>query len=244
MFNLDQAISEWRRQMLATGVKAFDILDELESHLRENIDEQILAGSNPQQAFEIAVRRIGNPDALRVEFAKVGGGRWAFLRRLKTAFLRASLQSPSLSAFTDSARQTLELAAMEAPRLHHDFIGTEHVLLGMLQLENGVLPGVLKRMGLDRQDLRNQVEKWVEKWVGIPPSGRMSGRLPYTPRARKALFLAAREAKACHSPTVGPEHIFLGLLLEGDGVAGRVLKDLGLTAETARGEILKEPPKP
>jgi len=236
MFNLDQAISGWRRQMLATGVKAFDILDELEGHLREAIDEQIQAGSNPEQAFEIAVRRIGNPHALRSEFAKVGGGRWAFFRR---ALLRAFLPSPSLSAFTDGARQTLELAAMEAPRLHHDFIGTEHVLLGMLSLENGVLPGLLKRMGVDRQDLRNQ----VEKWAGIFHSGKISGRLPYTPRVKKALSLAAREAKACHSPTVGPEHIFLGLLREGDGIAGRVLKNLGLTAETTRAEILKVPPK-
>jgi hypothetical protein len=239
MFNLDQAISEWRRQMLATGVKALDILDELESHLREAIDEQIQAGSNPEQAFEIAVRRIGNPDALRSEFAKVGGGRWTFLRRLKTAFLWASLPSPSLTAFTDGARQTLELAAMEAPRLHHDFIGTEHVLLGMLSLENGVLPGLLKRMGVDRQDIRSQIEKWFD----ILPAGKISGRLPYTPRVKKALSLAAREAKACHSPTVGPEHIFLGLLLEGDGIAGRVLKNLGLTAETTRAEILKVPPK-
>jgi hypothetical protein len=236
MFNLDQAISEWRRRMMATGVKALDILDELESHLRENIDEQMQAGSNPEEALEIGVRRIGNPDALRSEFAKVGGGRWAFLRRLRTAFLRASLRSPSLSAFTDSARQTLELAGMEAPRLHHDFIGTEHVLLGMLSLENGVLRGVLKRMGVDPQDLRDH----VEKLAGIFRSAKMSGRLPYTPRVKKALSLAAREAKACHSPAVGPEHIFVGLLVEGDGIAGRVLKNLGLTAETTRAEILKE----
>jgi ATP-dependent Clp protease ATP-binding subunit ClpC len=128
---------------------------------------------------------------------------------------------------------------MEAPRLHHDFIGTEHVLLGMLSLENGVLPGLLKRMGVDRQDIRSQIEKWFD----ILPAGKISGRLPYTPRVKKALSLAAREAKACHSPTVGPEHIFLGLLLEGDGIAGRVLKNLGLTAETTRAEILKVPPK-
>jgi hypothetical protein len=236
MFNLDYAISEWRRQMMATGVKAFEVLDELESHLREDIDEQIQAGSNPEQAFEIALRRIGNPHSLRSEFAKAGRGRWEFLRKLKIAFLRASLQSPSSSAFTDGARQTLELAKLEAPRLHHDFIGTEHVLLGMLHLENGVLPGVLKRMGVDHQDLRNE----VEEWVGNFSSGKISGQLPYTPRAKTALCLAAREAKACHSPTVGPEHIFLGLILEGDGIAGRVLKNLGLTAETTRAEILKE----
>jgi hypothetical protein len=235
MFNLEQAISEWRRQMLATGVKALDILDELESHLRENIDEQIQAGTSPEQAFEIAARRIGDPDALRSEFAKLGG-RWAFLIRLKSALLRASIPSPSLDAFSDGARQTLELAAMEAPRLHHDFIGTEHVLLGVLSLENGVLPCVLKRMSVDRQDVRSQ----IEKWAGIFPSARISRRLPYTPRVKKALGLAAREAKACHSPAVGPEHIFLGLLIEGDGIAGRVLKSLGLTAETTRAEILKE----
>jgi len=236
MFDLDEAIAEWRRQLQASGVKALDILDELESHLREAIEEQVQAGSNPERAFEMAVRRIGNPNALRSEFAKVGGGRWAFLRRLKTALLRASLQAPSLSAFTDGARRTLDLAALEAPRLHHDYIGTEHVLLGMLSMENGFLPGVLKTMGVDERELRNQ----VERWFGVPPSGKVSGGLPYTPRVKKALALAAREAKACHCPSVGPEHIFLGLILEGDGIAGRVLNSLGVNAGTARKEILKE----
>jgi len=129
---------------------------------------------------------------------------------------------------------------MEAPRLHHDFIGTEHVLLGMLALESGVLPGVLKRMGIDREEIRQRIEIWVSNF----PAGKMRGRLSYTPRAKRALSLAARQAKSCHSPSVGPEHIFLGLLTEGDGVAGRVLKHLGLTAEKARAEILREPPKP
>ena len=238
MFNLDQAISEWRARMLAAGVKALDVLDELESHLREDIEEQMQSGATAELAFEIAVRRIGNPGALFSEFAKVGGGKWALLRRLKAVFLRASI--PSLSTFTPSARQTLDLARIEAPRLHHDFIGTEHVLLGMLALEDGVLTNLLKRIGVDRDDLRNH----VENRIGAFPYSAMPGQLPYTPRVKKALSLAAREAKACHSPTVGPEHIFLGLLLEGDGIAGRVLKNLGLTPETTRAEILKQAPPP
>jgi len=238
MFNLDQAISDWRARMLAAGVNALDILDELESHLREDIEEQMQSGSAVEQAFGLAVRRIGNPGALRSEFAKVGRGKWALLRKLKAVLLRASHSIPSMSTFTPSARRTLELARIEAPRLHHDFIGTEHLLLGMLALENGALANLLKRIGLDRGDLRNQ----VENRIGLFPRSTTQDNLPYTPRVKKALSLAAREAKACQSPTIGPEHIFLGLLLEGDGIAGRVLKNLGVTAETTRAEILKQSP--
>jgi ClpA/ClpB-like protein len=236
MFNLDQAISKWRAQMLAAGVKALDVLDELEGHLREDIEEQIQSGSTAEQAFEMAVRRIGNPGVIFSEFAKVSGGKWALLGKLKAVFLWPSV--PSLSTFTPSARQTLDLARIVAPRLHHNFIGTEHVLLGMLALEDGVLTNLLKRIGLDRDDLRNH----VENRIGDFPTSTTPSHLPYTPRVKKALSLAAREAKACHSQTVGPEHIFLGLLLEGDGIAGRVLKNLGVTAETTRAQIPKQTP--
>jgi hypothetical protein len=236
MFNLEQAISEWRRHMLAAGVNNPDVVDELESHLREDVARQVQSGETAEQAFEAAVQRVGQASLLQREFAKLPGKKWLLLRKIKFILAGFLVPSPSLSTFTPSARWTLELARKEAPRLHHSFIGTEHVLLGLLALENGVVPNVLKKMGVDRDGLRKQ----IEDWVSIFPSQKMVTRLPYTPRVKKSLRLAAREAKACQQACVGAEHIFLGLLLEGDGVAGRVLKNLGLNSETTRKEIMKE----
>jgi hypothetical protein len=236
MFNLEQAISEWRRHMLAVGFKNSDVMDELESHLREDVAQQVQSGEGAEQAFEAAVQRVGQASLLKREFAKLRGKKWPLLGKLKAIFVGSVVPFPSLSTFTPTALRTLELAREEAPRLHHSFVGTEHVLLGLLALENGVVPNVLKRMGVDREDLRKQ----IENWVSIFPSRKMPARLPYTPRVKKSLRLAAREAKAFHHACVGAEHIFLGLLLEGDGVAGRVLKNLGLSPETTREEIMRE----
>jgi len=236
MFNLEQAIAEWRMQMLAAGVKNPNVLDELESHLREDVEQQMRLGLSAEHAFAAAVRRIGQAGSLRREFAKVAGRKWVLLRKLKDILVGSVAPVPSLSTFTPSARRTLELARAEAPRLHHNFVGTEHVLLGLLTLEQGVLPTVWKKIGVDRDDLRKQ----VEQWISIFPSGKMKARLPYTHRAKKALRLAAQEARACRHAGVGPEHIFLGLLLEGDGVAGRILKNLGVNFQPTRQAILSE----
>ena len=91
-------------------------------------------------------------------------------------------------------------------------------------------------MGVDREDVRRQ----IESWVSIFPPSKMPGRVPYTPRVKKSLYFAAREAKASQNAPVGAEHILLGLVLEGDGVAGRVLRDFGLSPETTREEIMRE----
>jgi hypothetical protein len=212
MFNLEQSILEWRRQMLAAGVKNPNILDELESHLREDVAHQMQSGASPEQAFQAAVQRVGPAGLLQREFAKLGGKKWALLRQLKDIFVGSFAPFPSWSALTPGARRTLELARAEAPRLHHNFVGTEHVLLGLLALENGIVPNVLKRMGVDREDLRKQ----VENWVGIFPSEKMLARLPYTPRVRKSLRLtnpakstkskfAANAAKSCATSSIcGP----------------------------------------
>jgi hypothetical protein len=236
MFNLEQSVAEWRRQMLAAGVKTQNVLDELESHLREDVERQMQSGVSAEKAFEAAFQRIGPVSSLKLEFAKVGGRNWVLLRKLKDILVGSIASVPSLDTFAPSARQTLELARTEAPRLHHNFVGTEHVLLGLLALENGAVPNVLKRMNVDRERLKRQ----VEDWVSIFPSTKEMTRLPYTPRVKKALRLAAREAKACDQACVGAEHVFLGLLLEGDGVAGRILKNLGINIQTARAEIFRE----
>ena len=232
MFNLKQAISEWRGQMLSAGVKNPDIVDELESHLREDWARRVQSGESEEQAFEGAVQGVGQASLLKHEFAKLV--KWAWLRKLQGIMAGAFV--PSLSTFTPGARWTLELARQEAPRLNHGFVGTEHVLLGLLALEDGVVPNVLKKMGVNREDVRRQ----IENWVSIFPPSKIPGRLPYTPRVKKSLRLAATEAKVSQNAPVGAEHILLGLVLEGDGVAGRVLRDFGLSPETTREEIMRE----
>ena len=122
------------------------------------------------------------------------------------------------------------------PRLKHGFIGTEHVLLGLLALEDGVVPNVLRRMGVDRDRVRGQIENWVKDF----PRDEVPRSLLYTRRVEKSLRLAAKQAKVCKHATVEAEHILLGLLLERDGVAGRVLRDAGLKADTTRKEIIRE----
>jgi hypothetical protein len=236
MFNLEQSISEWRAQMLSAGVRNPEIVDELESHLRDDWARRVESGESEERAFEGAVQDVGQASLLEEEFAKLSGKRWAWLRRVKGMIAEAFVPAPSLSIFTPGARWTLQRARQEAPRLNHGFVGTEHVLLGLLALEEGVVPNVLKNMGVDRDGVRRQIENWVSTF---PPS-KVSDRVPYTPRVKKSLYFAAREARVAQNAPVGAEHILLGLVLEGDGVAGRVLRDFGLSPESTREEIMRE----
>ena len=237
MFNLDNAIKEWRRQMLAAEIKTPALLDELESHLRDDVEQQMRLGPNAQEAFEIAVRQIGQPAALRDEFTKVGPTKRTRLQRLKSALLKFLGVSPPLAnAYTAEAWEILELGGKQALGFHHDFIGTEHLLLGLLESKTEIVPSVLQRIGVDHKVVREEVEKIVG--IGIPQ--RNTSALPYTPRVKKALELAAKEARVQNRMRVSAEHIFLGLMLEGGGVAALVLRNLGVNAVMIRGEILKE----
>ncbi|MCX7871922.1 MAG: ATP-dependent Clp protease ATP-binding subunit [Verrucomicrobiae bacterium] len=141
-----------------------------------------------------------------------------------------------LNNFTPRAQQVLALARQEASRFNHNFIGTEHLLLGLIRLGQGVAINVLQKMGVDIQAVRME----VEKLVGTGSEQKIGGDIPPTPRVRKVLALAAKEAKALNHTYIGTEHILLGLLREGEGVAARVLRNLGVDLETARQEILRE----
>jgi ATP-dependent Clp protease ATP-binding subunit ClpA len=138
--------------------------------------------------------------------------------------------------FTPRAQQVLALARKEADALNHNFVGTEHLLLGLIRLGQGVAVTVLLKLGLDLETVRLE----VTKQVGTAPEQKMIGNIPYTPRVKKVLALAAKEAKALNHTYVGTEHILLGLLQEGDGVAARVLKNLDVDVEQTRQEVLKE----
>lgn len=344
MFNLEQSIAEWRRQMIAGGIKTPVPLDELESHLRDHVEQQMLAGVAAELAFRSAVQRVGAAENLNREFAKVRrpGARlnhntlrvvWlviaVFVFAIETwtlmiydvtipervfgigmvaliaGFIGAlpdlnrslwrgvSGSSPrkttvmvcnsaiaiwfvllwldllhvntlpmgivasavcwglvaagamtvmvfvfgaeeeALDLWALAAWRSLELAEAEAARFHHDFIGTEHVLLGLLGEDNGKVRGVLEKFGVRREMVRTE----IERIVGSFPQRRRNRALAYTPRVRKAFQFAIREAKTARAIRAEPEHVLLGLLDEGGGVAAVVLKKFGIDASTARKQI-------
>ncbi len=144
--------------------------------------------------------------------------------------------SEPMNNFTPRAQQVLALARKEADRFHHNYVGTEHILLGLIKLGQGVAVSVLQKMGLDLETVRGA----VEKQVGTGTETKSQGSIPYTPRVKKVLALAGKEAKALNHSYVGTEHILLGLLREGEGVAARVLKSLDIDIERTRNEILRE----
>lgn len=371
MFNLDQAIADWRRQMAAVGLNSAAVLDELESHLRDEIEVQIRSGLEEERAFELACRRLGPPGKLSTEFARSGrpetaprriflwcfyffgalvalladlwtllsfelspGGRigaacgvgvfalylfglpflswWIsgarrthFLRMMKalgvmvplwilfalatalrivhweigiipemtmwslcaayglTALAWALIQGGGAqggfggggflsldpapfppgddipgarsASFSPTARRALEMAREEALTLGHDFIGTEHVLLGLLKAAEGALAQSLQRSHISSEAVRAEVARLIS---ALPDRPSITA-LPFTPRARKALHFATREAGALEHSTIDLEHILLGLVREGTGVAAIALSNLGVRLERLRCEILR-----
>jgi ATP-dependent Clp protease ATP-binding subunit ClpC len=163
---------------------------------------------------------------------------WAKKYLTKWKAQSAALQEVAIK-FTPRAQQVFALARREAERLNHNFVGTEHVLIGLIELGQGVAVNVLKKLGLDLETVRLKVEK-------LAPCGsdqKMFGKIPYTPRVKKVLALAVKDAKTLNHTYVGTEHLLLGLLAEGGkgvGVAIQVLKEFKVDIEQLRKEILKE----
>lgn len=136
--------------------------------------------------------------------------------------------------FTDRARKVMALANQEAQRFNHEYIGTEHILLGLLKEGSGVGANVLKNLGVNLGKARREVERLVK----TGPEPVTMGKLPQTPRAKRVIEYATEESRNLHHNYVGTEHILLGLLRESDGVAAQVLMKLGLKLETVRAEVL------
>ena len=369
MFNLDQAIAKWRQQLVAAGMTTPEVLDELESHLREEIERQVQSGASEESAYEAGISSLGHISALKVEFAKLDstGGGWrkalqafyfgsiVFLVLVNTwtliefelvsttryigisvvwvtalylgclpYLLRSTLASTyellakgiklasslvwlwpawailqathrvswepgvllttvlwclcgaiglSAIAFALSQRNrgtgrpgnppwllpcsgqpipptgpaprelmglahpivqhSLEIARREAARLGHDYVGTEHMLLGLLKLATGSFADLLRRINLDGELVRTEIERIVTP-VSTHPG---TAEFPLTPRARKALQIAIQQAKAQNHSGMSAEDVFFGLLLEGSGVAARALKNLGFRTEKVREAI-------
>ena len=136
--------------------------------------------------------------------------------------------------FTDRARKVMQLANQEAQRFNHEYIGTEHVLLGLIKEGSGVAANVLKNLDIDLRKIRMEVEKLVQSG----PDMVTMGKLPQTPRAKKVIEYSMEEARNLNHNYVGTEHILLGLLREQEGVAAQVLMNLGLKLEDVREEVL------
>jgi ATP-dependent Clp protease ATP-binding subunit ClpC len=137
--------------------------------------------------------------------------------------------------FTERARKVIVLAKEEARRFNHDYIGTEHLLLGLIREGEGVAAAVLQKLGLSLESIRLEVEKLVQPG----PTTQIQGDVPFTPRSKKALELAAEEARALGHNYIGTEHLLLGLIREGEGVASQVLLNLGLDLNRVRSEIME-----
>jgi ATP-dependent Clp protease ATP-binding subunit ClpA len=136
--------------------------------------------------------------------------------------------------FTDRARKVMALANQEAQRFNHEYIGTEHILLGLLKEGSGVGATVLMNLNVDRRKIRREVEKLLTSG----PDMVTMGKLPPTPRAKKVIEYAIEEARALNSKYVGTEHILLGLLRVPEGIAAQVLMNLGLKLEDVRQAVI------
>ncbi len=136
--------------------------------------------------------------------------------------------------FTDRARKVMQLANQEAQRFNHEYIGTEHILLGLVKEGSGVAANVLKNLDIDLRKIRLEVEKIVQSG----PDMVTMGKLPQTPRAKKVIEYSVEEARNLNHNYVGTEHLLLGLLREQEGVAAQVLMNLGLKLEDVREEVL------
>src|ERR1044071_6005471 len=150
------------------------------------------------------------------------------------AVIRLQPESEMYERFTDRARKVMQLANQEAQRFNHEYIGTEHVLLGLIKEGSGVAANVLKNLDVDLRKIRLEVEKLVQSG----PDMVTMGKLPQTPRAKKVIEYSMEEARNLNHNYVGTEHILLGLLREQEGVAAAVLMNLGLKLEEVREEVL------
>jgi ATP-dependent Clp protease ATP-binding subunit ClpC len=138
--------------------------------------------------------------------------------------------------FTDRVRKVLQMAREEAARLHHEYVGTEHILLGLIREGEGVAAAVLTNLSVDLDDIQQKIEETVKKGKAAAAPGP---DLPYTSRAKKVLELAMTEARELNHSYVGTEHLLLGLLREEKGIAAQVLTDAGVTLEQSRAETLR-----
>jgi ATP-dependent Clp protease ATP-binding subunit ClpC len=136
--------------------------------------------------------------------------------------------------FTERARQVVVLAGEEARSLRHNYIGTEHILLGLLREKEGIAARALRSLDVTVEHVREQVKRIVG-----PGEELTEGQVPFTPRTKKVLELALRESKSLGHNYIATEHILLGLIREGEGIAARILLDFGADPQKIRDEVIR-----
>src|SRR5665811_210045 len=136
--------------------------------------------------------------------------------------------------YTEKAKKAIMIAQEEAINLNHDYIGTEHILIGLIKEEEGVASQVLRQLGVNIDKVVEELERLVGKG-----EYQQVGEISFTPRAKKILELASQEASQLKNNYIGTEHILLGLIKEGSGVAVRILADLGINLDNVYSEIMK-----
>lgn len=141
-----------------------------------------------------------------------------------------------MQKFTPRALQVLSLAKKEAQKLKHNYLGTEHLLLGIIMLNQGVAVNVLRKMGVSLESVKNA----IENSVGVSEQTEESGDVPHTPKVKRVLAFASNEATQLGHNYIGTEHLLLGLLREGEGVAAQILLQLNVNIENCRKMILSE----
>ncbi|QJW93022.1 ATP-dependent Clp protease, ATP-binding subunit ClpC [Frigoriglobus tundricola] len=161
---------------------------------------------------------------------------FGWLRHILGGVTLSASTEPAYARFTDRARKVMQLANREARRFNHEYIGAEHILLGLVAEANGVAGHVLKNRHVDLDVIRREVEKIVQHGPGGEQV--VMGRLPHTPRAKKVIEYSIEEARNLNHNYVGTEHLLLGLLREQEGVAAQVLMNLGLVLEDVREDVI------
>lgn len=197
----------------------------------------LVCHTTPKSQIEISSRSRQNTAPISMNWFK------EFWKRLTTPLAPVTMspahEIPGFTEqppFTPRATQTLALARQEAERLRHRFVGTEHVLLGLIRLGQGVAVNVLTALGVDLEAVRSQIERDI-------PTGtyeEASGPIDFTPKVKRVLALAGKEGKALKHTYLGTEHLLLGLLCESDNVAARVLRGVGVNVEATRDQIRRE----
>jgi ATP-dependent Clp protease ATP-binding subunit ClpC len=170
----------------------------------------------------------------------MGGMRFHWLKKVSSIIrqpIAPGLLNPELKyeGNSDAAERVMQLANQEAQRFNHEYVGTEHVLLGLIREDRCAAADVLQNLAIDRRKIRLEVEKLVQ----CGPDVIMMGKRPQTPRARSAIEYSKEEACKLNHDYIGTEHILLGLLREQEGVAGVLLMNLGLTVENTRKEVIR-----
>ena len=208
---------------------------------RDNLKTMALVDAaylSAQQFRSISIEEIERSNAQIFVGEKSGGTTALFGHLFSTTetAVASKRELPFEANFSPHAQHVLALSRKEADRFNHNFVGTEHLLLGLIKLGQGTALTVVRNMGVVIETIRLE----IEKQIGTGPDQKMIGNIPYTPRVKKVLTLAAKESQALHHTYVGTEHILVGILQEGDGVAARLLQSLDITVEETRKEILNE----